>query len=225
MDAIARPVQCAQRTASAVLFFWFNVVLMVSTARWYRSQIMLTLRRFQNGFLVRLFWALGFGVSVAATGVAFAQEAIYRCGQEYTNAPSDVRQCERLAPQAVTVITGTRPSPTPARAPVSAPSAASSEGRSTEPARALSPQQAERDLHARTIVGHELDKARQQLTVLVQEYNDGEPVKWASESRHHQRYLDRVSSLKASIERTQRDIDSLQRELDRRPAVVSTRTP
>jgi hypothetical protein len=223
MYAIARPVQCAQRTASAVLFFWFNVVLMVSTASWHRSQIMLTLRRFQNGFMVRQIWALGFGVSVAAIGVASAQEAIYRCGQEYTNAPSDVRQCERLAPQAVTVISGTRPSN--ARPPASAPSAASNEGRSTEPARALSPQQAERDLHARTIVGHELDKARQQLTVLVQEYNDGEPVKWASESRHHQRYLDRVSSLKASIERTQRDIDSLQRELDRRPAVVSTRTP
>jgi hypothetical protein len=223
MDAIARPVQCAQRTASAVLFFWFNVVLMVSTASWHRSQIMLTLRRFQNGFMVRQIWALGFGVSVAAIGVASAQEAIYRCGQEYTNAPSDVRQCERLAPQAVTVISGTRPSN--ARPPASAPSAASNEVRSTEPARAVSPQQAERDLHARTIVGHELDKARQQLTVLVQEYNDGEPVKWASESRHHQRYLERVSSLKASIERTQRDIDSLQRELDRRPAVVSTRTP
>ena len=184
---------------------------------------MLTLRRFQNGFMVRQIWALGFGVSVAAIGVASAQEAIYRCGQEYTNAPSDVRQCERLAPQAVTVISGTRPSN--ARPPASAPSAASNEVRSTEPARAVSPQQAERDLHARTIVGHELDKARQQLTVLVQEYNDGEPVKWASESRHHQRYLERVSSLKASIERTQRDIDSLQRELDRRPAVVSTRTP
>lgn len=184
---------------------------------------MLTLRRYQNGFTVRQLGALGFGVSVAVIGLASAQEAIYRCGQEYTNAPSDVRQCERLAPQAVTVITGTRPSP--ARAPAFAPSAASNEGRSTEPARALSPQQAERDLQARTIVGHELDKARQQLTVLVQEYNDGEPVKWASESRHHQRYLDRVSSLKAAIERTQRDIDSLQRELDRRPAVVSTRSP
>jgi hypothetical protein len=207
----------------AVLFFWFNVVLVVSTARWHRSQIMRTLRHFQNGCLVCQFWTLGFGVSVAAIGVASAQEAIYRCGQEYTNAPSDVRQCERLAPQAVTVIPGTRPSL--ARAPTSAPSAVSNEGRSTEPVRALSPQQAERDLQARTIVGHELDKARQQLTVLVQEYNDGEPVKWASESRHHQRYLDRVSSLKASIERTQRDIDSLQRELDRRPAVVSTRSP
>jgi cell fate (sporulation/competence/biofilm development) regulator YmcA (YheA/YmcA/DUF963 family) len=50
-------------------------------------------------------------------------------------------------------------------------------------------------------------------------------VKWASESRNHQKYLDRVAALKSSIERTQRDIDSLQRELDRRPVVASTRTP
>ena len=163
-----------------------------------------------------------FGLWVAASGSVWSQEAIYRCGHEYTNAPRDVRQCERMAPQAVTVISGTRPS-SPPRATFPLPSAAANEPRSgSETPRSVQPQQAERDLHARTIVSQELDKARQQLTVLVQEYNDGEPIKWASESRHHQRYLDRVSSLKASIERTQRDIDSLQRELDRRPVVAST---
>jgi len=185
---------------------------------------MLKLRRLHLTFQLRQVLALGFGVTVAVGTCASAQEAIYRCGHEYTNAPRDVRQCERMAAQAVTVITGTRPSPPRAAAPV--PGASVTETRTNpETARAAQPQQAERDLHARTIVGQELDKARQQLTVLVQEYNDGEPVKWASESRHHQRYLDRVSALKASIERTQRDIDSLQRELDRRPVVASTRAP
>ncbi len=185
---------------------------------------MLKLRRLHLTFQLRQVLALGFGVTVAVGTCVSAQEAIYRCGHEYTNAPRDVRQCERMAAQAVTVITGTRPSPSRAAAPV--PGASVTETRtSPETARAAQPQQAERDLHARTIVGQELDKARQQLTVLVQEYNDGEPVKWASESRHHQRYLDRVSALKAAIERTQRDIDSLQRELDRRPVVASTRAP
>ena len=185
---------------------------------------MLKLRRLHLVFNMRQLLALGFSVPVAVSTCAWAQEAIYRCGHEYTNAPRDVRQCERMAPQAVTVITGTRPSPPRAAAPV--PSASLTETRtSPETLRSAQPQQAERDLHARTIVGQELDKARQQLTVLVQEYNDGEPVKWASESRHHQRYLDRVSALKAAIERTQRDIDSLQRELDRRPVVASNRAP
>ena len=185
---------------------------------------MLKLRRLHLEFNLRQLWVLGFIVSGAVSTCAWAQEAIYRCGHEYTNAPRDVRQCERMAAQAVTVITGTRPSPPRALAPVTSASVTDTRT-SPENSRSVPTQQAERDLHARTIVGQELDKARQQLTVLVQEYNDGEPVKWASESRHHQRYLDRVSALKASIERTQRDIDSLQRELDRRPVVASTRTP
>jgi hypothetical protein len=181
-------------------------------------------RRLHLAVSMRQLWVLGLSVSGAVSTCAWAQEAIYRCGHEYTNAPRDVRQCERMAAQAVTVITGTRPSPSRVAAPV--PSASVTDTRtSPDTARSAQPQQAERDLQARTIVGQELDKARQQLTVLVQEYNDGEPVKWASESRHHQRYLDRVSALKASIERTQRDIDSLQRELDRRPVVASTRAP
>ena len=185
---------------------------------------MLKLRRLHLVLNMHQLLALGFSVSVAASMSAWAQEAIYRCGHEYTNAPRDIQQCERMAPQAVTVITGTRPSPPRTATP--APSASVAETRaSPEAPRSAQPQQAERDLHARTIVVQELDKARQQLTVLVQEYNDGEPVKWASESRHHQRYLDRVSALKASIERTQRDIESLQRELDRRPVVASTRAP
>ena len=185
---------------------------------------MLKLRRLHLEFNMLQLVALGWSVSGAVSMCAWAQEAIYRSGHEYTNAPRDVRQCERMAAQAVTVITGTRPSPP--RAAASVPSASVTETRtSPETPRTAQPQQAERDLHARTIVGQELEKARQQLTVLVQEYNDGEPVKWASESRHHQRYLDRVSALKASIERTQRDIDSLQRELDRRPVVASTRAP
>jgi hypothetical protein len=194
------------------------------TARWHWSPIMLMLRRLHPVFDMRQLLALGFSVSGVVSTCAWAQEAIYRCGHEYTNAPRDVRQCERMAAQAVTVITGTRPAPPRAAAP--APSAPVTETRtSPETARSVQPQQAERDQHARTIVGQELDKARQQLTLLVQEYNDGEPVKWASESRHHQRYLDRVAALKASIERTQRDIDSLQRELERRPVVASTRLP
>lgn len=193
--------------------------------RW--IQIMPQLRRFPRIFeFQRPLLGLGLALLWTASGSLGAQEAIYRCGTEYTNAPRDVRQCERLSPQAVTVITGTRPTPPPARGSSTERSGTPVDTRaSAETVRSPQPQQVERDQHARTIVSHEMDKARQQLTVLVQEYNDGEPVKWASESRHHQRYLDRVSSLKASIERTQRDIDSLQRELDRRPAVISNRTP
>jgi hypothetical protein len=157
---------------------------------------------------------------------AVAQEAIYRCGNEYTNAPSAGTLCERLAMQAVTVISGTRPvvasqQPNPlaqsepkAERPALKPSVASP---LIEPARQANPAQSERDAQAREIVSQELTKAREQLAQLQQAYQQGEPEKWASEARNHQKYLDRVAALKAQIERTERDIDSLQRELARRP--------
>ena len=86
-------------------------------------------------------------------------------------------------------------------------------------------QKSERDGQARTILMQELDKARAQLAQLVHSYNQGGPEKWAAETRNHQKYLDRVADMKAAIERTERDIDSLQRELSRRPAHTSVRMP
>jgi hypothetical protein len=167
---------------------------------------------------------------------AQAQQAVYRCGQEYTNAPREPALCEPLAPQAITVISGTRPTASPA-----APAAVVSTRSSAEPAAAVTSagqprtpavpartpdvQQSERDAQARTIVMQELDKARAQLAQLVQSYNQGEPEKWAAETRNHQKYLDRVAEMKAAIERTERDIDSLQRELARRPVQTSRRMP
>lgn len=159
---------------------------------------------------------------------SLAQEVIYRCGQEYTNAPRHAVQCERLSSQAITVVPGTRPSGAVLAAPRPAPpDAADPRGERTkvEPLRLNTAPQSDRDAQARTIVAQELNKARQQLAQLQEEYNQGEPVKWAAEARNHQKYLDRVAALKASIERTERDIDSLQRELGRRPVLAKTGTP
>ena len=159
---------------------------------------------------------------------AQAQAVIYRCGQEYTNAPRSTAQCEPLSTQAIMVVPGTQPSGTAlaARRPV-VPDVApvQPERTKSEPVRAVPPEQAERDAQARTLVVQELEKARQQLHQLTQEYNEGEPVKWAAEARNHQKYLDRVASLKAAMARTERDIDSLQRELARRPLLARTTTP
>jgi len=198
MTTIAHPpVQCSERTALAVFF---------------------------------LLW-------LCAGMAAQAQQAVYRCGQEYTNAPREPGLCEPLAQQAITVINGTRPAPSPA-APTAVPARSTkSDPGSAEPASARPPgtpaaaartpdvQQSERDAQARTILTQELDKARAQLAQLLQSFNLGEPEKWAAETRNHQKYLDRVAEMKAAIERTERDIDSLQRELTRRPVQTSRRTP
>jgi hypothetical protein len=172
---------------------------------------------------------------------AQAQQAVYRCGQEYTNTPREPALCEALAPQAITVIGGTRPAPQARSVPLPTPAAASTRSTPSDPGAAVATagqsrtpavpaptpdvQQSERDAQARTIVMQELDKARAQLAQLVQSYNQGEPEKWAAETRNHQKYLDRVAEMKAAIERTERDIDSLQRELARRPVQTSRRTP
>jgi hypothetical protein len=196
MTTIAHPpVQCPKRTASAVLF------------------------------LLVLAWGLA----------ASAQEAVYRCGHEYTNKPLDLRGCERLASQAVTVITGTRPAAPPPAQPAMtastggagaiAKTAAAIQAPMPETGSTTRAQQAARDEHAREVLLLELSKAQAQLAQLQQTFNHGAPEKWASESRHHQQYLERVAGLKAAIERSERDIDSLQRELARRPVLAHPRTP
>ena len=49
-----------------------------------------------------------FFLMLCAVGLAQAQQQVYRCGQEYTNAPADASRCERVPMKAVTVIPATR---------------------------------------------------------------------------------------------------------------------
>jgi hypothetical protein len=162
--------------------------------------------------------ALCIAVSVVP---AMAQEQIYRCGQEYTNAPKDASRCERLSPQSVTVILGIKParSNEPAVAPQSAgPMPSASSNQAGVPASVGDAPQKQRDQQARTIVVTELERTRQRHAELVQEYKQGAPTKTEAELSSPHKYQERVVSLKAAIERHERDMDSLQRELARRPS-------
>lgn len=139
---------------------------------------------------------------------ALAQQAVYRCGQEYTNAPTDPARCERLASQPITVIAGTRVQGAAVAAPAASTGIAA--------AAVASVPQKQRDDMARSIVSAELDRAQRRHADLLAEYRLGEPVRVAQEQPAQ--YQERVARLKASVERSQRDIDSLQRELARRPS-------
>ena len=75
--------------------------------------------------------------------------------------------------------------------------------------------QKQRDSDARDILESELKKAETRHAELVKEYNNGEPEKLGPEHRNHQKYLDRVAELKASIARTESDIAGIRRELSR----------
>ena len=144
---------------------------------------------------------------------AAAQDRIYRCGNEYTNRIGNRKDCKVVEGGNVTVVRGT----TPAAAP---PAAGGSTGQRVVSAPAAAPrddppEQRARDADARAILEQELRRAESRHAELLKEYNDGEPDKIGGEARNHQKYLDRVADLKASIARNQSDIDGIRREMAR----------
>jgi hypothetical protein len=153
------------------------------------------------------FAALAFAVG------ASAQTAIYRCGNSYTNdkAEAAAKHCKLVEGGNVTVVQGTRISGA-AKGGVSV---------ATAPQTAASPQRVDagdqkaRDGEARAILESELKKAETRQAELLKEYNNGEPEKMGPEHKNYQKYLDRVAELKAAIERNERDIAGLRRELGR----------
>lgn len=143
---------------------------------------------------------------------ASAQTAIFRCGNSYTNdkAEAAAKNCKLVEGGNVTVVQGTRVSG--AAKPVSlatAPQTAAS------PQRVDSADQKARDGEARAILEAELKKAEARHADLLKEYNNGEPERMGPEHKNYQKYLDRVADLKAAIERNEKDIAGLRRELGR----------
>jgi hypothetical protein len=113
----------------------------------------------------------------------------------------------------VTVVQGTRPGqPAPARAGATT-STASSAGQ-----RVNALDQKSRDSDARQILEAELKKAEARQVDLLKEYNNGAPEMQGGEARNHQKYVDRVNELKASLARNESDIAGIRRELGRSSA-------
>ena len=167
-------------------------------------------------------------ISIAAllfAGAAAAQSSIWRCpGNVYTNSQSEAqsRGCKVVEGGNVTVVQGTKVQG----------AAAASAGVKTVSAPPVSPngapkvdanEQKARDSDARAILEAELKKAEARQAELLAEYKDGEPDKLGPETRNHQKYLDRVAELKASIERNEKDIAGLKRELGRTGGTAAAR--
>lgn len=156
--------------------------------------------------------SLAFVLALSATGAALAQGgAIFRCGNEYTNAKdAEKRGCKLVEGGNVTVVEGVRPAPAAQAAPAAAAPANAPRVAATE--------QRARDSDSRAILETELRKAETRQAELLKEYNNGEPDKLGPETRNHQKYLDRVADLKANILRNESDIAGIKRELGRVPA-------
>jgi hypothetical protein len=154
------------------------------------------------------FMKYAFLIPLAATlfvANSFAQDRIYRCGNEYTNtAPSaQTRGCKLMEGGNVTVVQGTRPA--------------------VSGQRVDSGDQKSRDSDARQILESELKKVESRHAELLKEYNNGEPERQGSETRISQKYLDRVADLKASLARNESDIAGIRRELGRVPSASAAK--
>lgn len=147
-------------------------------------------------------------VAALLATASWGQDRIYRCGNEYTNTVSEAqaRNCKLISGGNVTVVQSRKPST--ARA-----ASAAQPGQRVD-----SGDQRAKDSDSRLILESELKKAEARQVELLKEYNNGEPEKLGPEHRNHQKYLDRVAELKASISRNEADIEGIRRELGRVPA-------
>lgn len=148
---------------------------------------------------------------LAAASVSHAQTRIFRCGNAYTNnaAEAQAKGCKVVEGGNVTVVEGTRVNGNAAvRVTTAAPGGQPSQ-------RVDSGDQKARDADARLILEAELKKAETRHAELLREFNNGEPEKLGPETRNHQKYLDRVAELKASIARNESDLAGIRRELGR----------
>lgn len=154
----------------------------------------------------------------------FAQERIYRCGNEYTNKPTDaqLKTCKLMEGGNISIVQGTR-----ARTPASGASGASGVPAPRPVAsggagqRVDSNDQRARDADARAVLEAELKRSEARLAELRAEYKDGQPDQQGGEARNHQKYLDRVAELKAAIARIESDIAGIRRELGRTSGAAS----
>ena len=174
-------------------------------------------------FLLAVLFGSGAGLSTAA----WAQDRIYRCGNEYTNNPGQAKErgCKLVEGGNVTVVQGTRAT-APASAAPAAPTPAarssnSSPAASSPPGAPRVDQSAQRarDADARAILEAELRKSETRLAELQAEYNHGAPQRNALDLRNTQHYLERTAALKDKVVRAQSDVAGIRRELGRLPAV------
>lgn len=154
----------------------------------------------------------------AAAQSAWAQDRIYRCGNEYTNNASQAKErgCKLVEGGNVTVVQGARSATAQPQQP--APAGGTAAAAPPSAPRVSSNDQKARDSDARAILELELRKAEARHAELVKEYNNGAPERNALDLRNPQRYIDRTAELKASVARSESDIAGIKREIARLPA-------
>lgn len=154
-------------------------------------------------------------LAAATSTASWAQDRIFRCGNEYTNTVTvaEAKNCKLVSGGNVTVVQASKPNTTRVAA-------------ATQPSQRVDAgEQRAKDSDSRLILESELKRAEALQAELLREYNKGEPEKLGPETKNHQKYLDRVADLKAKISRNESDIEGIRRELLRSAATSIPSTP
>ena len=162
-------------------------------------------------------------IACAVCGIVFsvsAQHAVYKCGQEITNQPSDPQRCERLSLSQPTQIEGTRvqqmaPAQSTRANNGSADVSATSRSQDAVLQPSLSPDPNNRKVQARTILEDEWQKLSAKFAELVQANNQARPSPLPGGAIQSADDLLRTNELKVQLQRVERDMQALQRELSR----------
>lgn len=147
----------------------------------------------------------------SASGASHAQ--VYKCPDNlYTDTitPKEAtsKGCKALEGAPITVIQG------PPRRPAAAATATPTNGSAARPSDSrIDPNdQRARDTDKRRILEGELRREEDRLQALRHEYNGGQPERRGDE-KNYQKYIDRVSEMKASVDRSEADVAALKREI------------
>lgn len=149
---------------------------------------------------------------LAAAGAAHAQSEVYLCvdehgKREYKNTGT-TKGCKKVDLPGITMI------PAPPK------KAATQTAAATKPA-ASTPQdfpkvdngtQKTRDNDRKQILLDEMKAEEQKLANLKKDYNNGEPERRGDE-RNYAKYQERVAGMKEDIDRTEKNIEALKREI------------
>lgn len=162
-------------------------------------------------------------LAALALDAAAAQDKIWRCGNEYTNQPGDVRArgCKPVEGGNLTVIEGLKPQP--GARPAANPARAAAGSARSEGERVDSVEQRARDADARAILEAELRKAEARLADLRQEYREADPEKRPEEQRNPSLLLQRTAALRDQVARAEADVAAIRRELARVPPAPEKR--
>lgn len=154
----------------------------------------------------------GLIVLIVVAAYAQAQSDVYLCvddsgKKEYKNNGA-TKGCKRVDLPGIM----TMPAPAPAKKSSAPAAAAKTTASPPEFPKVDSSTQKARDGDRKQILLDELKSEEQKLANLKKEYNNGEPERRGDE-RNYAKYQERVSGMKDDLNRVEKNIDALKREI------------